>query len=434
MGKMTISKNGINLIKKYEGCRLTAYKPVASEVYYTIGYGHYGPDVVKDMTITQKQADEYLMKDIASFETIVESTCDYLQLNQNEFDALVSFTFNCGGGGLLQLTANKTRTKKQMMEHILAYNKGADGKVLEGLVRRRTEEKELFETPTEDANKDKFDYLGITAWHNAGFKGKGIKIASRESLTDHGKKVYDVLKMVAPEAEIYVDKQYTKDIGEGIDIYTTSLFQKSDAYSANKKKAQSLYDSGVMLCCAVGNDSDDSCTELAKQDCWTSIGACNLLGKKPIKMFYSSESETLDFMSFSNIVTPDGLFTGTSCAAPAFAGMMALVKQYYRDVLGKVLTPEELYKFAKEHCEDMEEKGADMRTGYGLFVLPPIETMEEKSMKYEKLEEIPEWGKPSIEKLISKGVLKGNENGLDLSEDMLRMLVILDRAKVFDKN
>lgn len=430
---MKISNKGIELIKNFEGCRLTAYKPVAAETYYTIGYGHYGPDVVKGMTITQAQADEYLKKDITGFEMIVETTCDYLSLNQNEFDALVSFTFNCGGGGLLQLTANKTRTKKQMMEHILAYNKGADGKVLEGLVRRRTAEKELFETPTEDANQEKFDYLGITAWHNAGFKGKGIKIASRESLTEHGRKVYDVLKLVAPEAEIYVGKQYTKDVGEDIDIYTTSLFQGSDAYSTNKKKAQALYDSGVMLCCAVGNDSDDSCTELAKQDCWTSIGACNLLGKKPVKMFYSSESETLDFMSFSNIVTPNGLFTGTSCAAPVFAGMMALVKQYYKDKLGIILSPEELYRFAKEHCEDMEDKGADVRTGYGLFRLPDIETMEEKEMRYEKLEEIPEWGKPAIKKLMEKGILKGNEKGLDLSEDMLRMLVILDRAGVFDK-
>ena len=432
---MKISDRGLELIKNFEGCRLTAYKPVAAETYYTIGYGHYGPDVVKGMTITQAQADEYLRKDVASSEMIVETYCDYLSLNQNQFDALVSFTFNCGGGGLLQLTANKTRTKKEMMEHILAYNKGADGKVLEGLVRRRQAEKDLFEEPVVDENKEKFDYLGITAWHAAGFKGKGIKIASRESLTDHGRKVFNVLKMVAPEADIVYGKQYTKDIDDDIDIYTTSLFQSSDTYTTNKKKAKALYDSGVMLCCAVGNDSDDSCTELAKQDCWASIGACNLLGKKPIKMFYSSESETLDFMSFSNIITENGLFTGTSCAAPVFAGMMALVKQYYRDKLGIILSPEELYRFAKEHCEDMEDKGADVRTGYGLFRLPSIEKVEEETgmKKYETLEELPSWALSSIQKAMAKGVLKGTGTGLGLTETEVKVLCWLDRCGLFEK-
>ena len=52
---MDISSKGLNLIKKYEGCRLTAYKPVATEKYWTIGYGHYGPDVRAGMKITQAQ-------------------------------------------------------------------------------------------------------------------------------------------------------------------------------------------------------------------------------------------------------------------------------------------------------------------------------------------------------------------------------------------
>ena len=432
---MKISNKGIELIKNFEGCRLTAYKPVAAETYYTIGYGHYGPDVVKGMKITQEQADEYLRKDVASSEMIVETYCDYLSLNQNQFDALVSFTFNCGGGGLLQLTANKTRTKKEMMEHILAYNKGADGKVLEGLVRRRQAEKELFEEPSTEDNQEKLDYLGITAWHKAGFKGKGVKIASREALTDHGRKVYDVLKMVAPEADIVYGKQYTKDIDDDIDIYTTSLFYASDAYTTNKKKAKSLYDSGVMLCCAVGNEADDSQTELSKQDCWTSIGACNLLGKKPVKMFYSSEAEELDFMSFSNIQTPNGLFTGTSCAAPLFAGMMALVKGYYMDKLGMVLSPEELYDFAKSHCEDLEDKGADVRTGWGLFRLPSIEKMEEETgmKKYQSLDELPSWALGSIKKALEKGVLKGTGTGLGLTETEVKVLCWLDRCGCLDK-
>ena len=111
---MKISEKGLDLIKSFEGCRLTAYKPVAAEQYWTIGWGHYGPDVIQGMTITQEQADEYLKNDIVIYENHVNNICAYLfPLTQNEFDALVSFTYNCGNGNLLKLTGNKTRTKAE---------------------------------------------------------------------------------------------------------------------------------------------------------------------------------------------------------------------------------------------------------------------------------------------------------------------------------
>ena len=141
---MRISNNGIELIKKYEGCRLTAYKPVASEKYWTIGWGHYGADVTQGMTITQARADELLKSDLTVYEAHVNRICNYLDLNQNQFDALVSFTYNCGSGNLLKLTKSQSRTCEEIAEHIEAYNKGANNQVLAGLVRRRKEEKELF--------------------------------------------------------------------------------------------------------------------------------------------------------------------------------------------------------------------------------------------------------------------------------------------------
>lgn len=141
---MKISNNGKNLIKKYEGCRLKAYKPVTAEQYWTIGWGHYGADVYKGMEITQEQADKFFDEDIKGTEKSVNQICSYLNMNQNQFDALVSFCYNCGTGNLTRLTANKARNAKQIAEHITAYTRGADGKVLPGLVRRRNEEKELF--------------------------------------------------------------------------------------------------------------------------------------------------------------------------------------------------------------------------------------------------------------------------------------------------
>ena len=149
---MKMSENGLNLIKKYEGCRLKAYKPVAAEKYWTIGWGHYGADVTEGMVISQEQADQMLLEDMIKYENAVNTTCDYLDLNQNQFDALVSFTYNCGSGSLIQLTQNKTRDIQQIANHIELYNKGADGKTLAGLVRRRQEEKQLFITPIAKEN------------------------------------------------------------------------------------------------------------------------------------------------------------------------------------------------------------------------------------------------------------------------------------------
>ena len=66
---MKISDNGLNLIKKFESCKLKAYKCVSTEKYYTIGWGHYGADVKADMVITQEQADLMLVSDIKKFES-----------------------------------------------------------------------------------------------------------------------------------------------------------------------------------------------------------------------------------------------------------------------------------------------------------------------------------------------------------------------------
>ena len=138
---MKTSEKGVALIKKFEGCRLQAYKPVATEQYWTIGYGHYGPDVAPNAVISQMQADAYLRLDLEKFEKKVEKYNAKYLWTQNEFDALVSFAYNIGS--IDQLTANGTRSKQQIAAKITAYNK-AGGKVLAGLTKRRAAEKEMF--------------------------------------------------------------------------------------------------------------------------------------------------------------------------------------------------------------------------------------------------------------------------------------------------
>jgi len=139
---MVTSNKGIELIKKFEGCILKAYKDAVG--VWTIGYGHTS-GVTPKMVITKDEATELLKADLYHFEQVVENiatACNYV-FNQNEFDALVSFTFNCGGSNLKKLVANGSRTKEQIAASLLKYNK-AGGAVLRGLTRRREAEQKLF--------------------------------------------------------------------------------------------------------------------------------------------------------------------------------------------------------------------------------------------------------------------------------------------------
>ncbi len=143
---MKTSKNGINLIKSFEGCRLQAY--LCPALIWTIGYGHTG-NVKKGDKITEVQAETLLTIDLQKFENAI-NTAVKAPLNQNQFDALVSFVYNIGIG------AFKTST---LLKHLNASEYGlaavqferwnkSHGKILSGLTRRRKAEKELFIKPT----------------------------------------------------------------------------------------------------------------------------------------------------------------------------------------------------------------------------------------------------------------------------------------------
>lgn len=141
---METSRKGIDLIKKFEGCRLTAYQDAVG--VWTIGYGH-TKGVKKGQKITQEKAEEFLKEDLKAFEMGVNllSLAKY-RFNQNEFDALVSFAFNLGNGNLEKLCAKGKRNRGQIADAIPLYNK-AGGKALAGLTKRRLEEQKLFLTP-----------------------------------------------------------------------------------------------------------------------------------------------------------------------------------------------------------------------------------------------------------------------------------------------
>jgi len=140
---MEISKEGLSLIKKFEGCELEAYKCAAG--VWTIGYGS-TKGVKEGDTITQEEADELLLHEMEEYEGYINDMVT-VDLKQNQFDALVSWVFNLGSSNLSSSTLlNRLNNKMwdDVPNQIKRWNK-AGGQVLQGLIRRREAEALLFE-------------------------------------------------------------------------------------------------------------------------------------------------------------------------------------------------------------------------------------------------------------------------------------------------
>lgn len=153
---MKTSQAGKALIKQFEGFRPDAYKAHSGEKFYTIGYGHYGPDVAPTMKISREQAEKLLTDDLVKFERLVDVYQGIYGFNQNQYDALVSFAYNVGS--INQLTAYGKRSIDVIAKKMLEYTKSG-GKELAGLVKRRKAEYDLFTKQTEASAYDGIRYL-----------------------------------------------------------------------------------------------------------------------------------------------------------------------------------------------------------------------------------------------------------------------------------
>lgn len=142
-----INKNGLNLIKSFEGLRLKAYPdPGTGGAPWTIGYGHTGTTRPGDV-ISAQQAIDLLVIDLHEAEEAVNKLCG-TNVNDNQFAACVSFAFNCGIGAFKSSTLLKRilAKDKTAADEFLKWNK-ANGRVMPGLTRRRQAERSLFNAP-----------------------------------------------------------------------------------------------------------------------------------------------------------------------------------------------------------------------------------------------------------------------------------------------
>jgi lysozyme len=140
---MKINQAGINLIKEFEGFRQFPYECAAG--VWTIGYGHTHKVTENTIGMTKKQAENVLQLDLEIFEQFVRKNVK-VPLTENQFSALVSLVFNTGAEPLILTLGKKLNSGDYAgaVQEFLRWNK-VNGKVLNGLTRRRKAEKALFE-------------------------------------------------------------------------------------------------------------------------------------------------------------------------------------------------------------------------------------------------------------------------------------------------
>jgi lysozyme len=141
---MDYSKQGLDLTKNFESCKLTAYRDIKGVL--TIGWGHTGPEVVEGLVWTQNQADSQLVMDTLHATAMVNRMVT-VQLSQNEFDAIVDLVFNIGAGNFAGSTLLKLLNIGDFTNAALEFDKWshAGGQIIAGLLRRRQAETDEFQ-------------------------------------------------------------------------------------------------------------------------------------------------------------------------------------------------------------------------------------------------------------------------------------------------
>lgn len=252
-------------------------------------------------------------------------------------------------------------------------------------------------------------YLGISAWHEAGYTGKGIKIMSIEPVSSqkefpsviavngyntngtqkkkHADKVMKQMMEISPDATFITcsEKGNTDDwkplwldyiLRNNVHLFTSSYL--SEFYETSERVEnymQECIDNGTTFFIGAGNANNYGKKDIypeAKSDKYLTIGACEYDSGDVGKAFYSCEGEELDYMAISGWEGE----AGASFATNRFCAMCALVQQFFLEKVGRTLRRHELIKFIDDNLIDLGKLGFDTKTGKGLFILPAPETID----------------------------------------------------------
>lgn len=246
-------------------------------------------------------------------------------------------------------------------------------------------------------NKNNYirDYLGVTAWHNAGYTGKRVKALTGERLEgpyakEHGQHTKLAFHEIAPDAQLTyapcptasnTAPEFEKLRGDACVMFVSLSVQGGGA----SQYADPVIPDDIFISVGAGNyDEDYYNSDMTAKKIY-GVGAVDIIWSatrngEPIpgakllvqSASYTSHSEYVDFGCATGLYLPGMIdrFPGTSCAAPALAGMAALVNDFFIDKTGKPLTHQMMYQFFKDYAVDIDAPGKDNLTGWGIPILP----------------------------------------------------------------
>ncbi len=241
--------------------------------------------------------------------------------------------------------------------------------------------------------------------------------------------------------------EWIKDNIDDVFVITISVGNFGSSYEYKEFKDK------IYMCTSAGNDGADGEGILASKDYFTAIGAVDDDYK-----FENYSSYGKGFVEFAGIVTKqntkytfDGKehtkhLRGTSFASPQHATeVMNLMVDYFTHT-GEKLEIDEVLRIRNKYVKDVLEDGKDLKSGYGVYeykeehirheidyieLKKRVKVLEELNKVYNTIEEVPNWAKGTVAKVIAKGHLKGTNKGLNLNTVMLRMIKLLDRVNIW---
>lgn len=300
-----------------------------------------------------------------------------------------------------------------------------------------------------DILKKQFEFCGIDKYHALGFKGKNITILNHEEGTYHARLTKRVLQQVAPEATIIESSvgasfsnsklnyytftidgvKYTPE--EMYNKYKPDILSVSFSGSANdtllEAQLKPLIDKGLIVISGTGNDGAGEVTAKYKNIA-VKIGAAHFTINNnytiPVVPSYSSYDTNkidVDFAALTGTDFGDSSNSGTSFAAPFFAGQVALLFNRF----GR-LNQDKLLELLKKHTVDIVNEGIDNKSGFGIVKMP--EKIEVVNMEFKDTKE--HWARKEIEKAVNNNILNGYPDGTFKPEQTVtraEMAVIIKR-------